>query len=284
MSTDDIKALVKSEIACGDCRGLTRAALIPAADKPCATQGIQEASKICKHFRTDIHGLRNMMQKNGDILVGMFEMFGKLEDRDLRLIAGMLLGEAKTRRYGFKMGQPVFVRYRGREKRNYLNNFIAARVMDIDDEYIRVMSEDGQIVLTYLNTGFEGPSLYSKPAFKKLRAEMIQQGKLIDPEKEIKTSKRFMPEEGDVKFSTPSSLDGLTIPRMGEVVKGKKAKKKRKTNTLVDFAGMVENGFDMGADVDESGQMELGDNSYRSSTGKRRVRVGKNGAVDLSDL
>lgn len=281
MSTDDIKALVKSELACGDCRGLSRDALIPAADKPCATQGIQEASKICKHFRTDSHGLRGLMQKNGDILVGLFEMFGKLEDRDLRLIAGMLLGEARTRRHNFKMGQPVFVRYRGRETRNYLNNFMAARVLDVDDQYVRVMSEDGQTILSYLNTGFEGPSLYSKPAFKKLRTQMVQQGKLIDPEKEIKTSKRYLPEESDVKFSAPSSLDGLTIPRMGQVVKGKKGKKKRRTSTLIDMVDMVENGFDMGADVDESGQMELGDNSY---SGKRRGKAGKAGAVDLSDL
>ena len=281
MSTEDIKALVKSEIACGDCRGLTRDALIPAADKPCASQGIQEGSKICKHFRTDGSGLRGLMEKNGNILVGLFEMFAKLEDRDLRLIAGMLLGESRTRRHGLKMGQPVFVRYRGREKRNYLNNFMAARVLDVDDTNVRLISEDGQMVLTYPNTGFNGPSMYDKQTFKRLRKEMIQQGRLIDPEKEIKTSKRYLPEESDVKFSAPSDLDGMTIPRMGQVVKGKKAKKKGKTNTLVDMVNMVENGFDMGAEVDESGQMELGDNSYRSG---KRSKLGKRGAIDLSDL
>jgi len=280
MSTDDIKALVKSEIECGDCRGLTRDSLIPAADKPCASQGIQESSKICKHFRTDGSGLRGLMEKNGDILVGLFETFAKLEDRDLRLIAGMLLGESRTRRHGLKMGQPVFVRYRGREKRNYLNNFMAARVLDVDDTNVRLISEDGQMVLTYPNTGFEGPSMYNKQTFKRVRKEMIQQGRLVDPEKEIKTSKRYLPEEADVKFSAPSDLDGMTIPRMGDVVKGKKAKKKGKTNTLVDMVNMVENGFDMGAEVDESGQMELGDNSYRS----KRNKLGKRGAVDLADL
>lgn len=281
MTPEEIKALVKSEIHCGDCRGLTKDALLPSADKACGVQGMQEDSNICKHFRTDSGGLRDLMQKNGDTLVGLFELFATLEDRDLRLIAGMLLSESKTRRQGVKMGQPVFVRYRGRESRNYLNNFMSARILDIDEKSVRLISEDGQMVLTYPNTGFDGPSVYSRANFKKIRAVMAKNGKLIDPEREIKTSKRYLPDE-EIDFSAPTSLDGMTIPRMDQVVKGKKGKKgkkKRTGSTLVDLVSMIENGIDMGADIDESGQMELGDNSYN-----RRRKVNVTSAIDLSDL
>lgn len=282
MSQGQILDLVKSELTCGDCRGLTRDALLPTAEKPCASQGIQEASKTCKHFRSDSPSLRELMTDNGDALVALFDFCGKLGDKDLRVMAGMMLSEARTRRHGVRMGQPVFIRYRGRETRNYLNNFMAARVLDVSDTEIRCISESGEMILTYPNTGFDGPSVYSKSAFKAIRRDMIDAGKLIDPEKAISTSKRFLPDEADVKFSAPSSLDGVSIPRMDKVVKGKGAKKKKKnknTDTLVDLVSMIESGIDMGADVDESGQMELGENSY-----KRKVKVGKNGAVDLSDL
>lgn len=283
--TLDIKTLVKSELTCGDCRGLTRDALLPTAEKPCATQGQLADSKICKHYRSDSQSLTELMTEHGDTLVALFNTFRKMSDKDLRVVAGMLLSESKTRRHGVKMGQAVFVRYRGRETRNYLNNFMAARVLDVDADSIRLISEKGDIVLTYANNGFNGPSVYTKKQFAKLRAEMIKAGKLIDPEQEIKTAKRNLPQEDNVNFSAPSSLDGFSIPLMEDVTKGRGGKRKgRKTQTLVDIVSMIENGHDMGAEQDESGVMSLGGNSYKSKDKKKKLRVGKNGVVELGDL
>lgn len=279
MRTLDIKALVKSELSCGDCRGLTKDALLPSAEKPCATQGQLADSKICRHYRSDSQSLTELMQSSGNELVALFNLFKNFSDKDLRVVAGLLLAESKTRRHGVRLGQAVFVRYRGRETRNYLNNFMAARVLDVDDNSIRLISEKGDVVLTYTNAGFAGPSVYTKAQFAKLRKEMIKEGKLIDPEREIKTSKRMLPEESNVNFSAPSSLDGFSLPMMGEVVKGKGAKRKaRKTNTLVDIVSMIESGHDMGAEQDESGVMSLGSNSYR------RKNKSRGGIVELGDL
>lgn len=269
---------------CGDCRGLTRDALLPSAEKPCATQGQLAESKICKHFRSDSQSLTDLMTENGDKLMALFNTFKELSDKDLKVVAGMLLAESKTRRHGVYMGQAVFVRYQGREKRNYLNNFMAARVLDVDDNSIRLISETGNIVLTYANTGFAGPSVYSKKQFAKLRKEMISAGHLIDPEREIKTAKRMLPQEDNVNFSAPSSLDGFSIPMMDDVVKGRGGKRKgRKTQTLVDIVSMIENGHDMGAEQDESGVMSLGGNSYKSKK-KGKGPIGKGGVVELADL
>ncbi len=282
--TLDIKALVKSELTCGDCRGLTRDALLPSAEKPCASQGQLADAKICRHYRSDSQSLTDLMTEHGDSLVGLFNTFKNFTDKDLRVVAGMMLAESKTRRHGVRMGQAVFVRFQGRETRNYLNNFMAARILDVDDTSIRLISEKGDTVLTYANNGFAGPSVYTKKNFAKLRKEMIDAGKLVDPEREIKTPKRMLPMEDNVTFSAQSSLDGFSIPMMEDVAKGRGGKRKgKKTNTLVDIVSMIENGHDMGAEQDESGVMSLGSNSYRTKK-KNKSAMGKGGVIELGDM
>lgn len=278
--------MVKSTVTCGDCRGLNRDVLIPSATKPCESLGKLEDSKMCKHFRTNTYDLRRLMEEGGDGLVALFQLFGNMEEKDLRIISMMLLREANTRKHGVKMGQPVFIRYRGRESRNYLNNFMAARILDIDDKEIRLISETGNIVLTYPNTGLAGPSVYSKSEFKTLAKKMKAEGKVNDPEREIKTVKKYLPEE-DVKFKVPTILDGFSVPNMDEVVKGKGGKKKRKTNTLVDIVSMIDSGSLMGAHADdEDGALELGEDQYQS-TMKTKVKPKKKkrkaGPIELSD-
>lgn len=273
LRTADLKELVKTTVTCGDCRGLSRDVLIPAATKPCESLGKLEDSKMCKHFRTNTYDLQNLMQEGGDGLVALFQLFGSMEEKDLRIISMMLLREANTRKHGVKMGQPVFVRYRGRESRNYLNNFMAARILDIDDKEIRLISEEGNIVLTYPNTGLAGPSVYSKSEFKPLMKKMKAEDKLIDPEQEIKTVKKYLPDE-DVKFKVPTILDGFSVPNMDDVVKGKKGKKGKKTNTLVDLMGMIDSGSLLGAFADdEDGALELGEDVYLNEDADRKPKA-----------
>jgi len=283
LRTADITELVKRELTCGDCRGLSRDVLIPASPKPCASLGKLEDSKTCRHFRTNTFQLKEMMEEHGDELVGLFQLFSKLDEKDLRAMAGMLLSESQTRKQGVKMGQPIFVRYRGRESRNYMNNFMAARILDMDDKEVRLISETGNIVLTYQNTGLNGPSLYSKAEFKKLSKKMKEEDKLIDPEREIKTVKKYLPDE-DVKFKAPTALDGYSVPSMDDIVKGKGGKKKRRTNTLVDIVEMIDRGHSLGADIDEDeGSVDLGANSYKQGKTKKKKSFAK-GPIELSDM
>lgn len=293
LRTVDLKELVKTTVTCGDCRGLTRDVLIPASTKPCESLGKLEDSKMCKHFRTNTYDLKELMETGGDGLVALFQLFGGMEEKDLRIIAGMLLSESRTRKQGVKMGQPVFVRYRGRESRNYMNNFMAARILDMDDKEVRLISETGNIVLTYPNTGLAGPLLYSKSEFKSLSKKMKAEGKINDPEREISTSKRYLPEE-DVKFKVPTLLDGFTVPNMDDIVKGKGGKKKRRSNTLVDLVSMIDNGGLLGAfSEDEDGALELGEDQYqkpahKSKKVKPKAKVKKKpkmrGPIEMGDM
>lgn len=301
LSVDQIKKLVKSELSCGDCRGLNRDRLLPNADKACGAQGQLEDANICQHFRSNSYDLKEAFAEDGDKLSALFDLFSTMEPKTLRLIAGMLLSEHKTRNNGFKLGQPVFVRYRGRAGRNYMNNFMAARILDADNDSIRVTSEDGLTTLTYPNEErITKDAIYTRVSFAPLRKQMIREGKINDPEKEIKTAKNILPEEG-VNFKAPKELDGFTVPMMADVVRGGK-KKRSRTNTLVDMVDMIDSGYMMASDHDEDDEEDsviLGDNEYKSSgsvrkkkrvvkgrrnTSSRPVRLSKSGTVDLGDM
>lgn len=296
----DIKNLVAKEMSCGDCSGLTREALLPNEPKPCSAQGRSEKSKLCKHFRSDSFSLTETMKgEAGDVIVGLAETFSQLEDKDLRIIAGLLLAESRTRRQGFQFGQPIFVRHSGRAGRDYISNFMACRVLEANDDLIKVISEDGSITLTYTNEGTDlrGPTLYTQKVFKKLHRKMKAEKKFIDPEQEIKRSRIQSPEE-EVKFKPVRSLDGFSVPRMEDVVTGRKGKTGKKTNTIMDLSRIVsdiENGFDMGSQFDEEGSVILKDDDYivENESGERRkkkrtkklgVKNGKLVAIELGDL
>lgn len=294
LSIEQIKKLVKSELTCGDCRGLSRDRLLPNADKACGAQGQPEDSKICQHFRANSYDLREAFAEEGDKLSALFDLFSNMNTKALRVIAGMLLAENKTRNNGYKLGQPVFVRYRGRDGRNYLNNFMAARILDADNDNIRVVSEDGKTTLTYPNEErITKGTIFTKEAFKPLRKEMIKAGKLIDPEKEIKTAKNILPEEA-VDFRAPKALDGFAIPMMADVVRGKKSKR-AKTNTLVDIVDVIDNGYMMSTEHDEDEGYSLADDQYKTETRRSKksarsvkslapLKLSKSGTIDLGDM
>lgn len=298
--SQDIKALVAKELACGDCSGLTREALLPNEPKPCNNQGRSEKSKLCKHFRSDTFSLSESMQGDaGDVIVGLAETFSQLKDKDLRIIAGLLLAESRTRRQGLSFGQPIFVRHSGRAGRDYISNFMACRVLEANEDRIKVISEDGTLTLTYANEGtdLKGPTLYTQKVFKKLHRKMKAEKMLIDPEKEIKRSRIQSPEE-EIKFKPVRSLDGFSVPRLEEVATGRKGKTGKKTSTIMDLSRIVndiESGYDMGSQFDEEGSVILKDDDYILETGKteRRkkkrtkkigTRNGKLVAFDLGDI
>lgn len=282
--TNELKALIKSELTCGDCSGLRYDDLIPTEVKrdpqTCGQQGRAASAHICKHYRASAFDLAETLQEeeSGDAMISIMKMFGHLEEKDLRIMATMLLKEAKTRRFGMKIGAPVFIRFKGRGIRDYANNFFAARILDVTEEYVRVISEDGVTQLTYENTGFSGPSIYSRSAFQPLRKKMRSQGLINDPEKTIKSA--WCPEE-DVQFKLGNSLDGVKIARLDNVTKSSKRRVKR-TNTLCDIVASIELGNNMGSRTDEAGVTRMASDVYvRSSrTSKRTI----SGSVELSDL
>ena len=278
----NVKELVSAVMSCGDCSGFNRDTLFPNADKPCSKQGRHEAAAICPQFKSNAFCLSESMSK-GTAVQSLLDMTSALSDKDIKAVAGLMLKELKTREFGVTLGTRIYVRFRGRPDANFASNFAAARILDVTPEHVRLISDDGSISLTFENTGFSGPEMYTEKAFAVIKKDIIRKGKAYDPTIEREKSKREASiREGDTskmsdaeatRYKIPNDLDGFEIPKLEQV--GKKTKRnatKPQTMTLLDIADVIDKGTYLGTKSDAAGVVNLGTNSYR----RIGVRVRKN--------
>jgi hypothetical protein len=273
----EIKQLVASVVSCGDCSGFSREALLPNSTASCTKQGAIASQTICPHFRANAFNLSDSM-KEGTEVRDLLDLINKVPDESLKAVAGLLLKEAKSRSLGARLGMRVYVRYRGRDKADYASNFLAARVLDISKERIRLISDDGMTCLTFPNTGFDGP-IYSEKAFAPIRKAIRKQKTAYDPEIEAAAEREsnrrrlegIFGDEDHTRFKTPNdlSLDNLEIAELSTVAR--KKKKSRRTSTLLDLAHIIEQGNVIGVSSDAAGVSRLRDNNY----GGRLIRDGR---------
>ena len=262
-----IKALVKDTLVCGDCCGFKREKLIANLDKPCSSLGKVEQGSVCPKFRPDVLEISRDLRKKGT-LHALIELTKQLSPKDLRLFAGALVTEERTRKYGAYIGMRVYVRMRGSEKTNYMSNFGTAIVLSADQDFVRLMSDDGAVSLTYDNKGFEGPALYSELAFAPILKKMEANQAYLDPnfDKEYKAAR---PEE-EIKLKKPNKKSTEVEPFESHL-RGKPKRKKSRTEdvTLADIVAQIESGYGYAASDDENDtERELGEVEY-----KRKVKI-----------
>ena len=274
----EIKQLIASVVSCGDCSGFSREALLPNSTSSCAKQGALNSQTICPHFRANAFNLSDSM-KEGTEVRDLLDLINKVPDESIKALAGLLLKESKTRALGSRLGMRVYVRYRGRDKADYASNFLAARVLDVSKERIRLISDDGATCLTFPNTGFEGP-IYSEKAFAPIRKNIRRQKMAYDPEIEANADRErnrrklegVFSDEDHTRFKTPNdlSLDNLSIPDLATV--SRKKKRAKRTSTLLDLANIIEQGTVIGVSSDGAGVSRLRNNDYsgRLVSGKSR--------------
>jgi len=99
---------------------------------------------------------------------------------ELKVLAALLLGENKTRKYGYCFWQLVYVRLKGSASSNYLHNFGKGRVLDADKEYVRVISETGKTCIQVVNDK-DSNTLFTVEKFRPLRNKMIRDKLIDDP-------------------------------------------------------------------------------------------------------
>ena len=239
-----------SVMTCGDCSGLNREALCDSQSKPCRDRGKSEADKICPSFRPSMLDLASSVKSDGTALSAIADVVQHLSPSSIKLLTNALLQESVTRRHGAYFYMPVYVRYRGTEKSDYLSNFMSARVLSCDSKHIQLVSDDGKITLQYENTGFSGPAVYSEAEFAKLRDQLVVRNRLKDPDMTRRTVRKFIPDDFDGRdISQPKrKLDGMTVYSMDEVSRVNKfnkkgGKKKQQRESLVDFAQQLERGY-----------------------------------------
>lgn len=254
-------AELSAKIRCGQCSGLERDNLVNNA--PCKEQGVLATSRTCNSFRPDSFDIAEEIQDNGALLA-LARIMSKLPTSKLDLLAAIIQNDKRTRRAKTCFGQRVYVRYRGLAGANYMSNFMQAFILDADKNHIRVMSRDGKCTATYQNDGkgMTGPVIYTKSAFDELRATMIENEMLVDPDEARNTIKRLRAIEEYNMSMTSDSEDGQittidTVFEENDLPRGRSS-----INDLSTIVRDIEGGFDL--------RKTKSADTYRKRTPRRR--------------
>lgn len=170
------------KLTCGSCSGLNREKLINGASK-CSSQGVLPVAKACSKYRPDAFALaplNSSQDENNDLLHRFATCISDFSTAELQVLAGLLLAEKKTRKYGFSFWQKIYCRVSGSSADFYVNNFVVGRVLDANREHLRVVSETGKSCLQYLIDP-DLRSFYTVKEFQPLLKDMKAKGKLVDP-------------------------------------------------------------------------------------------------------
>ena len=267
-----IKAIIKERLTCGSCAGFKRENLFPdtrPSSKGCCSEGKTEASSRCPKFRADVMSLSEKARKTGT-LNAILETTQNMELHDLKLLAAAFLQEYVTREAGFMAGMKVYVRVFNASNRNYLSNFVAARVLSADASTVKLVSDDGMITMMYENDGVNGPSMYSEENFEPLKQMMIEAGNYVDSSH---VAAKVKPVNGTTFDKPPKDLK--EVRAFGKSVRGKGKKVKREFN-LTDIVAQINAGYDLGSEIDEeTGHTQLSTNTFevaeKVETRKRRI-------------
>jgi hypothetical protein len=280
-----VREITKGHLTCGECAGLSVEGLIKRDVRNCSTEGKLKTSRACPKFQADPTVFREAFEDEGreEGMREIAEWVSTMNTRHIRGLAGALLNEVTTRQNGWHMWQSVIVRFRGTASSNYMSNFMSARVLNADANVVRIISEDGKVVMRYANTGDAGPSLYSVEEFEPLKERMIEKGALVD-QSQRQTPKHLRAEDHkDVEdiLSKLKTNGTASIYTMEEVVrnhnrkspKGKRiaGKSNDKIMDLTNIAKMMESGARM-VKSNEDG-VELIDSPKRTRRSKE-IEVG----------
>lgn len=267
-----VKASLKSQQPlCGDCVGLKCEKLISDNKQVCSKLGKTATSKSCPYFIADTKPLQVLQKRDAfDALVGLLKEIPK---DGLRNVASLLYNEKKTRAAGYFFGQKVYVRYRGAANADYLSNFMIARVMSVNSEFIRLTSQDGKCNLTFMKKTCKDIIL-SVEEFDELRKKMVAKGRLVDPDVKKLIAKKYRAEE-EYELNMSSESAGGQVTTIDSVFKENKLPR-RKAKKAVDLVDLV-NGLMAGhTDVDKASKGYKRPSEKRSKTsgsGYERIDV-----------
>lgn len=237
-----VEILSAQKPTCGDCSGFRYDKLIGGKQKTgCETEfNKTEDCVACNKFAPDVR------QLEGFVGTSSFDAFSNLiaavDSKGLKVLSALLRVESTTRLNGFRFGQKVYVRYRGRANSDYMSNFMSAYVMAVNKHYIRLIGKDGRCVLTYTRDSM--PSLYTPEQFEPLRHMMEKKGRRIDPDVRTTTSKRLRYMEEIELDMVDDSLNG-NVTTIDTVFRENNVKRKKsEVYDLVAVVGELMQGFD----------------------------------------
>lgn len=156
-------------------------------DKPCAELGKIRTSKPCQHHTSHVFGFTPPGTTKADVkpLELMAQAMQSLTLEELQILGALLLNEKNTRRHGFKFYQKVYYRMFG--DGSYLSHFVSGRVLDASKESVRLMGFTTGVVVSVIApyTGW-AKSVFTAVEFKEIKRNLVKEGRLVDPNKDIK--------------------------------------------------------------------------------------------------
>lgn len=216
---------------CGSCLFLDREKKF---EKPCIVLGKIPTSKACTSFRPDLYQLAHPEEQFTD-LDNLVSAIGKMSITQLAILSGLAARERITRKYGYRFFQKVYVRYVGNSANNYLSNFTAARILDVDSKHIRLIGEKDFRAYILLEHGGKGKneSVFTAAEFAPMRRQMIDANKLVD--KSVKVEKMLKSSSRGVVAPVDEFLAGS--------VESTKIKKRKASDDLVSLVSKMSSGM-----------------------------------------
>lgn len=251
MSTSVIRNVQKKVLAdlksqkptCGECVGFCREILKD--KKLCVNVGITETSKICNKFKPNTYELIPLVEE-GKAFDALKTVMSLIDDDKLRLVGAAFMREKLTRDAGYRMGQKVYVRFRGQANSNYMSNFFSGYILFADTEMIRVTSLDGKCCMTF--AGQARSVIYTSGEFKNMRNKMVKAGRYSDPDVTRMISKRLRcMEEYELGLLEVLNGEVPTIDSVMEAHVPKSKGMKKGPADLRDIVSAIESGFDVRA-------------------------------------
>lgn len=233
----------KVKLRCGECSGLNKDKL---KDKKnaCSELGYIRTNKACSSFVPNVFEL----DFESEALASLGRLLEVIPTSKLKLMAAIIDSESTTRRNGYKLGQRVYVRYRGVSTANYMSNFMSARILYANKNIVKLIGDVSKSSLTYLTaTGPNGPCIYTKKAFAALREEMLRQVdgdiyKSVDPDVDKIAIKRLRAQSLEALEMTSKSKKGM-IASYDDVAKQNNLKEDEDAKDLISIVRDIERGF-----------------------------------------
>lgn len=290
------KQLTADHLNCGSCAGLHREDLkdngIDKSQKPpkrltCSGMGITAGNSACPKFKPDVFTLNEIVPHEATTRQNMetvSAMMNSVPTSKLPLIASVIIYEETTRKYGYKLWQKVFIRYRGTSKSDYLSNFMSGRVLWADKNHINLVSDqEGKdaVTITIPYSDSEGSTIYTEEQFKVLRKEMKRKKRYVDPVEERNALKSATPVGEDSLNLLPNAVrgaafaDGEMVLDLADVTKANGRKNKK---------GSSAKPYDL---VQQARDMSAGhvvDKSAARNFGKKRKRSSQSGEIEFSRM
>lgn len=203
---------------CGGCKHFKRIAH-PAYEKTCTNLGILQESKPCERFMPDASGMKLSSPRQAR---NVMDLLRELGPSDLRNLATLALQERRSRKYGFKFGDTVYLQAFGDD---YLSNYRRAKVVAADAKYVHIEADQGFAAMV-----FHG-SVLTATQWRKKHKWLIDNERLTDPRyhKYIRVPSQAELQAERVKHSL-DALD-LNIANGGAFVEGARPEKRPERST-----------------------------------------------------